>query len=167
MKLVLLLICLIAVANSAEILTSATATLWTLTYLAPAATTTAYNFTIAFSTGATISADVITTNAEEIGVICIITTSNFTIVDTASASTGWSMGSAATRANALNSAAGNWGPLTLQTHPAMTHSSDSSIITGATTANCALVTVANIPAYAAFVHTYSNSALSACANLSA
>jgi len=165
MKLVILLICLISAATCAEILTSATANLWTFTYLTPAATTTIYNFTLAYSTGASSAATVITLNPGSIGVVCIITTSNFTIVDTADATTGFSFEASSTAATVLNNVATGWGAITLQTHPSMTHTSETSLATGLVTADCPLVTVANTPAYADYVHTYSNSATASCTNV--
>jgi hypothetical protein len=168
MKLVLLLICLIAVANCSNIMTTATTNLWTFTYLTPAATTTAYNFTLAYSTGETTgSTTQITLNPGSIGLICIVTTLNFTVVDTVAGSAGWSIEAASSAATVLSNTATGWGPITMTSHPGMTHTSETALTTGATSAACTLVTVANTPAYASYVHTYSNSALATCGNLAA
>jgi hypothetical protein len=167
MKLVILLICLISAASCSEILTSSSSTLWTFTYLTPAVNTTAYNFTLAYSTGATVSAAVITTAGNTVGVVCIITTSNFTVVDTASSSVGFGFEAVSTAGTALNDVAAAWNAITLWTHPAMTHTSEISLDTGAGSSNCAMTTVANVPTAASFVITYTNSVPSACANLQA
>jgi hypothetical protein len=167
MKLAILLICLISAATCANVLTTGTATSWTLTYLTPAATTTSVNFTLAYSTGATAQATLIALSASTIGVVCIITTSNFTVVDTTLAVRGFSFEAVSTAATATNNAVAGWGALSIWTHPAMTHTSEASLMTGAGSSTCALTTVANTPAIASFVVTYTNSIPSACTNLAA
>jgi hypothetical protein len=162
MKLILL-ICLIGAAMSATTLTTGTATLWTLTYLTPAATTTIYNLTLAYSTGVTTTAVVNVLNAE-IGVICLVLTSNFTLADAATGQAGFGFGSIATTASASNDAVTNWGPLTLFTLTAVTKTSETLITTTGAGTQC-LLTSALTPTYAAFVHTYTFSAVAQCTGL--
>jgi hypothetical protein len=167
MKLAILLICLISTATCSEILTSTTATLWTFTYLTPAATTMAYNFTLSYSTGATAAADVITSPSNTVGVVCIITNSNFTVVSTDGASTGFTFEAISDAGSAKNNAAGAWNSLSLWTHPNMTHTSENSLMTGTGSSTCPLTTVVNTPIAANFVITYTNSIPLACTNLQA
>jgi hypothetical protein len=162
MKLILL-ICLIGAAMSATTLTTGTATLWTLTYLTPAATTNNYNLTVAYSTGVTASATV-ATSGQEIGVICLLTVANYTLTASATVNqTGFAFGQTAT-GTATNSAAAFWGPLKLTSFTSAKYASDTSITAGTVVADCALVTP-TAPAYAAFVHTYSFSSVAVCPGL--
>jgi hypothetical protein len=148
---------------SANTLTTGTTTLWTLTYMAPAATTTIYNLTLAYSTGVTTAA-VVNVDTFSIGVICITLTSNFTLADGATAQAGFAFSSLATAAASNNAAAG-WGALSLYVLASLTKTTDTSIIaTVAASSTCALTSAAT-PTYASFVHTYTFSAVAVCGTL--
>jgi hypothetical protein len=164
MKLILL-ICLIATAMSATTLTTGTATLWTLTYMTPAATTTIYNLTLAYSTGATTGSTTVNAASAEIGVICITTTSNFTLADGATSQAGFAFASVAGAGGpATIDAVTNWAALTLFTMTALTKTTDIQIITTTTGTACVLTSAAT-PTYASFVHTYTFSAVATCTGL--
>jgi hypothetical protein len=162
MKLILL-ICLIGAAMSATTLTSGTATLWTLTYLTPAATTTIYNLTLSYSTGVTTTA-VVNVASAEIGVICLVLTSNFTLADAATGQAGFGFASIASGGSASNNAVTNWAALTLYTLITVTKTTEVLITTTTTGTPCTL-TSALTPTYAAFVHTYTFSAVAQCTGL--
>lgn len=161
MKLILL-ICLIGAAMS-NMLTTGTSTLWTLTYLTPAATTTTYNLTLAYSTGVTTGVTAVSASAGHIGVVCITTVANFTLTAGTTSQTGFAFGTTASGATTINNVT-NWGALTLTSYSVMTYASDTSLATGATVASCTLLTP-TAPAWAVYVHTYSFSIAATCANL--
>jgi hypothetical protein len=165
MKLILL-ICLIGAAMSANLLTTGTGTLWTMTYLTPAATTTSYNLTLAYSTGVTTGTTQVSASAGHIGVVCIITTSNFTLTAASTANLGFAFGTTSTAITTINNVTG-WGPLTLSSYNALTYTSDTTLVTGSAAANvvsCTLLTP-TAPTWAAYVHTYTFSSTSVCANV--
>jgi hypothetical protein len=162
MKLILL-ICLIGAAMSAELLTTGTTTLWTLTYLTPAATTTNYNLTLAYSTGVTTgTTEVSSGSTMQIGVVCLTTVANFSLV-AASSNAGFGFGSQATAASAINSITG-WGALTLHILSAVTYTTDVLLTQTALGSACTLVS-ATAPTWAAYVHTYTFSSVAVCGNL--
>jgi hypothetical protein len=164
MKLAILLILLIGSVMSSNTMTSATANMWTLTYLDVSSTAIIYNFTLSYSEGATANADIVTA-ANNMGLICIITTLNFTLADDATATNAaFSFSSGATTAAGDNEILTNWDALTAQTHPSMIHTTDTSLATGASTANCPLTTVANTPTFASYVVSWANSLPALCTN---
>jgi hypothetical protein len=150
---------------SANLLTTGTTTLWTLTYLTPAATTTIYNLTLAYSTGVTTGTTTVITASQNIAVLCIITTLNFTLADLATSQSGFSFTSTAGSGGVATIAAvANWGVLSFHSLTLLTHTSDTAITTGASGTACTLVS-ATAPAYATYVHTYSFSTVAACTSL--
>ena len=162
MKLILL-ICLIGAAMSATTLTTGTATLWTLTYLTPAATTTSYNLTLAYSTGVTTGTTAVSASGFQIGVICLTTVANYTLTAASATNTGFGFGSTASGASTID-AITNWGPLTLHTLASVTYTSDTSLTLGASGTTCTLVTP-TAPTWAVYVHTYTFSSVAVCGNL--
>jgi hypothetical protein len=135
MKLIIVLILLIGAAVSQTALTGSTSNLWELMSSSPT-TGTAYNLILRYGINAASGATTtVATSGQDIGVVCIATTSNFTLAAGAVAQVGWSMQSTAT-GTATIAASANWGDILVYSLSAITHTSDTSLLTGATGTAC-------------------------------
>jgi hypothetical protein len=142
MKSIIILILLIGAAMSQSTLTADTATQWQWSSMSPP-TGSAYNLTIVYSIGATTGATTeVAASGEEIGLVCIVTTSNFTLADGATGQVGWAMTTTATADGAATIAAiANWGTLMVYPLTTVTHNTDILLTTGATATACTTGTV--------------------------
>jgi hypothetical protein len=142
MKLIIILILLVGTAISQTAYTTDTATKWTVASVDPTTSTgITYDFIARYGIGAASGATTqVATIGQEIGLICLVTTSNFTLADGATAQVGWSFSSIATGTTTI-AATTNWGDALVYSLSAITHTTDTSLITGATGTACATTNV--------------------------
>jgi hypothetical protein len=156
MKSIIILILLVGTAISQTEYTTDTATKWTVASVDPTTSTgITYDFVARLGIGAASGATTqIATIGQEIGLICLVTTSNFTLADGATAQVGWSFSSIATGTTTIAVSTG-WGDMLVYSLSAITHNSDTSLTTGATGTACAttnveLTTIVSLEVYFRF-----------------
>jgi hypothetical protein len=138
MKSIIILILLIGTAISTTTMTSGTATKWQLTSSTPATGQT-FDFQVMFSTGA--ATGNVATTTQEIGLVCLVLTSNFTIAANTAGQAGFAMTSTAGAGTAAISAITNWGAIVTKPLATVTYVSDVSITTTLTSVACAAANV--------------------------
>jgi hypothetical protein len=142
MKSIIILILLVGTAISQVEFTADTATKWTLGSADPSTTTgITYDFTVRYGIGAATGATTqVATVNQEIGLICIVTASNFSLADGVSGQVGWAMVSIATGTTTIGATTG-WGNMLVWSLSAITKTTDTSLLTGATGTACTTTNV--------------------------
>jgi hypothetical protein len=140
MKSIIILILLVGTAVSQSQFTTDVATNWQILSLVPDAGVT-YDLVVQYGIGAATGATTqVATSGQDIGLICLVTTSNFSLADGATGQVGWSMSSTATGTTVISSSTG-WGNMIVTSLTAITHTSDTSLITTTTGTACATTNV--------------------------
>ena len=140
MKSIIILILLVGTAMSQTTFTTDAVNKWKILSLTPDSTVT-YDLIAQYEIGAASGATTqVATNGQDIGVVCIVTTSNFSLADGATGQVGWSMTSTATGTTTIASST-NWGSMLVTSLTALTHTSDTSLLTGATGTACTTTNV--------------------------
>jgi hypothetical protein len=114
-------------------LTGADATLWQAQSATPTTGST-YSMVVQYSIGASSGDTTTVTSTQDIGVVCLITTENFTLADGDTAA-GFSLQTLSTGVATI-AASTNWGVMLVYSLTAVTHTTDVQLVTGSTGTAC-------------------------------